>query len=278
MTDPMARKAKRLYVGRSLLAPLVSWRWNRFIRDFHRGCHASEPVARVLLKPLRSYVHRQYRPRRRLALLLEHYDWFNRTFAPSFLKAFCSNEELEIVELVGRKGAAYKLYLAASVVATMQREGEISIYLAKSPHDTKLCRSALCYSRALGHDAMILGGLQGPLTQYKREVIDATRDLNGLRPKDAVLLAVRAFGQALGVERLHAVCDAHHVLNRLQDKGKLASYDSYWLERGGKPRGPFGFEFGPLAPLESTADKREARKIAIVNGVNAFVNKWRRIA
>ncbi len=210
-------------------------------------------------------------------MLLEHYDWFKRTFSPSFLKSFCSNEELEIVEFVGRKGATYKLYLAASVVATMQREGEISIYLAKSPHDTKLCRSSVCYSRVQGRDALVLGGLQGPLTAYKREVIDATRDLNGLRPKDAVLLAVRAFGQALGVESLHAVCDAHHVLNRLQDKSKHANYDSYWLERGGKPCGPFGFEFGSLAPLASTLDKREARKIALIKGVNAFVNKWRRV-
>ena len=132
----------------------------------------------------------------------------------------------------------------------MQREGELAICLAKRPANTELCRLSLCFARVDGEPAVVVGGLQGPASAYKREVIDATRDLYGLRPKDAAFLAARAFARALGFNVVHTICDANHVLRRLQDTAKFSRYDDYWLERGGKRGGPFGFVFGPL---EATA-------------------------
>ncbi len=272
----MPDKAHRLYLLRSLLAPTVSARWSRFIHGFHQEAGAVRPVARVLAKPLRNYVHRAYWPRRRLDLLLEHYHWFDTLFSRDFIRRICSQEALCVVTLSGRRQKDYQIFVVASVTAIMQREGELAIFLARGPNEPKLCRLSLCFSEVAGRLSMVIGGIQGPLTSHKRAVIDATRDLYGLRPKDAVFLAARAMAQALALDGVHAVSDANHVLRRLQDKSKFSSYDAYWQERGGEAGGPYGFAFAPLAPLAASEDRREGVKIAIVEGMRVFVDAHRR--
>jgi hypothetical protein len=224
---------------------------------------------------LRNYVHRAFWPRRRLDLLIEHYRWFDALFSRDCIRRICSGEALAVVTLQGRRGREYHLFVVASVTAIMQREGELAIYLAKGADEPKLFRLSLSLSKVAGRLSIVIGGLQGPLTAHKRNVIDATRDLYGLRPKDAVFLAARAMAQALSLEAVHAVSDANHVLKRLQDKSKFSHYDAYWLERGGAADGPFGFVFAPLDPIAASDDKRDAMKIAIVEGMNAFTRAHR---
>ena len=60
-------------VLRSLLSPIVSTRWARFIRRYHRAFEAGPQPARVLLKPVRSYVHLRLGPAGRLDVLRGHY-------------------------------------------------------------------------------------------------------------------------------------------------------------------------------------------------------------
>jgi uncharacterized protein len=254
------RKAFRIYLMRSLLAPLTSARWTRFVRHLHGALGVTPPVARVLVKPVRSYVHRAFAPRQRLALLFQHYQWLQSLFARDFVARICAGEIIPVVALQGRRGEAYDIFVAASVVALMQREGELAIYLARGPGGEKLCRISLCFAEVGGELAMIVG---------------ATRDMFGLRPKDAAFLAVRAMAQALGIVAVHAVSDANHVLRRLQDKAKHSSYDAYWLERGGVAGGRYGFVFGALEPISASDDRREAAKIAIIEGVDAFVRERR---
>ena len=107
-------------------------------------------------------------------------------------------------------------------------------------------------------------------------MIDATRELHGLRPKDAVLLAARALAAAVGAQSVHAVSDANHVLKRLQDIAKFSGYDDYWIERGGAPGGPYGFILEALEDPGAGAKRRDDIKAAIVEGVNVFARDHRR--
>jgi hypothetical protein len=232
---------------------------------------AAPPPVRVLAKPVRRCVHRAFWPRQRLALLLEHYRRLRALFSREFIARICSEEALPALALHGRRGGEYDMFVIAANVVYMQREGELAICLAKRPTNMELCRLSLCFARVDGEPAVIIGGLQGPASVYKREGIDATRDLYGLRPKDAALLAARAFARALGFNVVHAICDANHVLRRLQDTAKFSRYDDYWLERGGRRGGPFGFVFGPLEATEPSGDRRDATKAAIVTAMEAFV-------
>ena len=257
---------------RALLSPVSAMRWTSYLTAFHARAGAPEPIARALSKPLRSYLHRNFWPHKRVSVLMETYDWLEARFAKPFLARFCANEDALIVNLAARKNSEYGLYLTAAVNATLQREGEVAIYCARSPRDEKLCRAAFSIASVEGRRALAIGGMQGPSTDHKRAVIDATRELHGLRPKDAVLLAIRAFAAEAGLTEIHAVSDANHVLSRLNDTSKFSSYDAYWLERGAKPGGPFGFVFEPLAAGEPAASKRDAMKAAIVAAAKAFVD------
>lgn len=266
-------KALRIYLLRSFLAPVTSARWTRFIRTLHAALGVAPPIARVLGKPVRAYVHRAFSPRRRLALLLEHYGRFQSLFSREFVAGVCAGETFAAAALRGRSGNEYGIFLTASVVALTQREGELAFYFAKGPRGEKLCRISFCFAKVDGDLAIVVGGIQGPLSVHKREIISATRDLHGLRPKDATFLAVRALAQALQIDVVHAVCDANHVLGRLQDTAKHSRYDAYWLERGGAAGGPYGFVFAPLEPIGESLDRREAAKTAIVEGVSALVRR-----
>lgn len=268
---PKPVKAFRAYLLRSLLAPVTAIRWRRYIRALHRDVGAAAPPTRVLAKPVRRYVHRAFWPRQRLALLLEHYRWLRALFSRDFLARLCAEAPLPVVGLSGRRGGEYELFVIAANAVYMQREGELAIVVAGRPTGRELCRLSLCFARIDGEPAIVVGGLQGPASTFKRDVIDATRDLYGLRPKDAALLAARALGRALGFNVLHAISDANHVLRRLQDTAKFSRYDDYWAERGGKRRGPFGFVFGPLEATAPSADRRDATKAAVVTAMEAFV-------
>ena len=118
--------------------------------------------------------------------------------------------------------------------------------------------------------AVAIGGLQGPRTGHKREVIDATRDLFGLRPKDATLLVARAFAEGLRGADVHAVGDALHVHRTLKDDPKLASYDAYWRERGAVAGGPSASSFHRSESLGPPCNGRDAAKLAIIDGAKGF--------
>jgi uncharacterized protein VirK/YbjX len=264
-------KAFRAYLLRSLLAPVTAIRWSRYIRALYGDVAAAPPPVRVLAKPVRRYVHRAYWPRQRLALLFEHYRWLRALFSRDFLARLCAEAPLPVVALSGRRGGEYELFVITANVVYMQREGELAIVVAKRSTGRELSRLSLCFARVDDEPAIVVGGLQGPASVFKRDVIDATRDLYGLRPKDAALLAARALGQALGFNTLHGICDANHILRRLQDRAKFSRYDDYWAERGGIRGGPFGFIFGPLEASAPSGNRRDATKAAIVAAMEAFV-------
>ena len=269
-------KGRRAYWLRSLLAPISSLRWNRFITRFHRRFGASDPAARVLAKPTRAYLRRGLCAPQRVAILIETYEWMARAFHRDFLHRICNGDHLPIITIEARKGSHFTVFCTASINVVLQREGEIGFYIARAAGGLPLCRLAMAFSSLGGRSVLAIGGLQGPQTAHKRDVIDATREMYGLRPKDAVLLAARALAKAVGIDEVHAVSDANHVLNRLQDTAKFSNYDEYWRERGATPGGPFGFAFPPLTTSGGEDEnKRGALKRQIVAAAVEFVRAYR---
>jgi len=89
-----------------------------------------------------------------------------------------------------------------------------------------------------GLPTTLIGGVQGLDAGIdKRVIVKATRAPSGLRPKDAVLVAVQAAANAVGMKRLRAVSNAAHVLAEewfKSDSVILLDYDAFWIERGGE--------------------------------------------
>ena len=85
-----------------------------------------------------------------------------------------------------------------------------ALCLVREGSATLLSRLTFNFSIVDGRLALAVGGLQGPKAGHKHEVIDATRDLHGLRPKDATPLAASAIADGLDAS-VHAVGDGLHV-------------------------------------------------------------------
>jgi uncharacterized protein VirK/YbjX len=255
---------------RALLAPWVAWRWRDHAHVLYRDHGGALPNARVLSKPLHGYLRRGLTPGARLRLLVDHYHWFRRSFDADCLRRLCAGEPLELAILSGRRSSAFRLYLANSTTVQTQREGECTICLAREGEVAPLSRLTFTFMTVEGRLALAIGGLQGPSHGHKREVVQATRDLHGLRPKDATLLAARAIAKALGAS-VHAVSDGAHVHRRLPDHLKLSSYDAYWTERGATEGGPLGFILPPLAPVGASANGRESMKLAVYHAARRLV-------
>lgn len=272
--SPFRDKAMRMVWGRSLFAPVVAWRWRRRLSELHRRHGAPLPPARGLAKPLRSYLDVGWGARPRLKALLRHHDWMEASFSPAFLRAFYSGDGQTVARLPARKGSEFHVVAAASVAASTQREGEIVLYLVNPVEGVKLSRLTLTYLDTAGGPALVIGGLQGPFGGHKRAVIDSTRLLYGMRPKDATVLAARALAKALGLELL-AVCDERHILERLQGKTKHAGYDEYWTERGAAPDARFGFRFPALEESAVAAEGRDGIKARLIAETDAFVTRMK---
>ena len=137
------------------------------------------PPVRVLAKPERRYVHRAYWAApasgrccsKTIAV-------FGALFSRDFLARLCAEAPLPVVGLSGRRGGEYELFVIAANAVYMQREGELAIVVAGRPTGRELCRLSLCFARVDGEPAIVVGGLQGPASIFKRDVVDATRDLS----------------------------------------------------------------------------------------------------
>ena len=263
-------KAVRIYFLRSMLAPRFSASWTDFIRRYYRRAGVGGPPARVLAKPLRSYLHSGLGPAQRLKFLIDHYEQIDHIFSHDCVRALRAGKSIPLAHFDGRKSTRFTLSIAASVTSLTQREGELAIFIARDGDDPNLSRLSLCFATIEGVLALVIGGIQGPDGGHKRQVIAATRELYGMRPKDAVFLAARALAKAVSARSVHAVRDDNHVLNRLQNVQKFAGYDEYWAERGGAPGGPFGFVLDPLDSLAAGAKGRDQLKAGIVEALRRF--------
>ena len=268
---PKARKAFRNYLLRSLLAPVSSARWRRYIRALYRDVAAAPAPVRVLAKPVRRYVHRAYSPRQRLALLFEHYRWLTALFSRDFLARLCAEAPLSVVRLSGRRGGEYELFVIAANAVYMQREGELAIVVAGQATGRELCRLSLCFARVDGEPAIVVGGLQGPASVFKRDVVDG--DPRSLRPSPEGRGAARRprVGTGARLQRPARDLGRQSCAAPTAGQGEILALRRILVGTRGKRGGPFGFVFGPLEASASAGDRREATKAAIVAGMEAFV-------
>ena len=201
--SPAARrdKAMRLYLLRSLLSPIVSTRWARFIRRYHGAFEAGPPPARVLLKPVRSYIHARLGPAGRLRRLARSLPTVSPAlFATSACGASAPASRSSSPRSRGERGASTAWRSPPRPAFRCSARGSWRSFSSNAASRSRSAKLSLAFAHVEGRLAVLIGGLQGPPVGHKREVIDATRELRGLRPKDATLLAARAFARAIGAD------------------------------------------------------------------------------
>ena len=285
-------KKTRFFVLKYLQYFPYSQGWVRFI-DGYYGRHTGEtaPVELVRTKFLRSFYSRKLSPVARLSKLKAHYHFLESQFRDQLIRTVLSGVEIRLASMSGKSGGLYDVGLAQH--PRYRAEGDLTLFLRRRGEDVALAALTFSFgasgggSFSGGEAALRIGGLQGPQADDgKQRVVDATRDLNGLRPKAAVLSAFYDLAAVLGVSDIEAVGMKNHPLNDGRH-AVFADNDGFWAEQGAQatPAGDFRLPAQlPQRAVEEVAAKkrkdwlaRNALRETVSVQLTALVRSWFRV-
>ncbi|PQA71962.1 DUF535 family protein [Brucella oryzae] len=255
------------FLLRSVLSPWLTFRWFRFLGDFTEQHTFAPPHDDLVRKSLSSFLVHRMAWRTRLNILTQHFDLARQLMCPHVLQALWRGEMIELGTVCGRDHH-YRLQLLLSDHCGSRHEGVFTVRLVQATDQTLLCMASFVFVRRPSDSySIIIGGLQGSANaDAKRAIISATRDLGGLRPKDAIMLVLKGFAAHSVTTYLIAVSNSTHVINHRASKRrkmKLPDLDAYWLDRGGVPFPPFGFRIS-VDPMitDGNGSRRSNAKVA----------------
>lgn len=236
-----------------------SHRWLGFIERFHRRhTGAPAPVEMLRTKFMRTYYSRRVRPGQRLLRLRMHYELLEARLSNAALAGWLEGKVFPLGEVTGRDGHVYGFTLGQH--DRYRAEGEITLFMRRDGEDPAL--AALTFG--LGRDRrggliVRIGGLQGPQAEDARQrVVDATKALNGLRPKAAALHMLYTIAEAFGARRIEAVGMDNHPLRNAKH-AFVADSDAFWDEAGGR-RTPQGDFVLPRRPVSRNVEEVPAKR------------------
>lgn len=189
-------------------------------------------------KIYRPFLRTSYSVAERISLLTSHIELMAKHFPVALASAIWEGKKTELIRLEGKKeGLPYILTIYRD--CKFDKEGELTIALQAEGSIVPLAATSF----VLGHNQsggviIMIGGLQGPTPaseDNKRNVIKATRELGGLRPKRAVIEAVCAVAKHIGATEIHSPSNMAHISKHLsKEKQRIYSdYDQFWAEIGG---------------------------------------------
>nr|WP_246591279.1 DUF535 family protein [Aminobacter anthyllidis] len=257
-------KRSAVFCLRFACRPVSTFGWISFIEDFGRSQALGRPHDDLLRKSLDVFFITGIPSPARLELMTEHFRIAAELLRQDDLATLWRGERLDMGTVSGRH-ETYNMQMLLADDCGCRHEGVFAIKLSRASDDYTLWTASFVFVRLEdGTPSLAVGGMQGPKgPEAKRSVISATRCLGGLRPKDAMLLALHGLVSAPDIL---AVSNATHVINqRRRKRRKLmqADLDGYWTERGGVAAEPFGFRLpAPLAPQVDSTNRREQSKRA----------------
>jgi uncharacterized protein VirK/YbjX len=143
-----------------------------------------------------------------------------------------------------------------------RHEGAFGIKLVRTRDKATLCtvRFTFLFESARQGYTFVVGSMQGP-RNGKRLIVETTRDLFGLRPKEAVLVVLQGLVAEGDARHFRAVSQAKHpILYRRSRRQSmlLSNIDGFWCERCGEPDNTYGF-IVPYSQIDGS-DRRNASK------------------
>ncbi|WP_165498226.1 DUF535 family protein [Siculibacillus lacustris] len=255
-----------VFVLRAMIYFRATIRWIRFLEYYGVKYGLGAPPLDVVRKSLSTHLVHGASPDRTIALLRNHLFVAEAYFGQDLRRALWNGDTVAIARIEGKR-AVYRVDLCRADCAGARHEGELTVAISDGTLPRPLFRVTFTlYRSGRGRSTVVIGGLQGSgLDDAKAAMVAATRDLGGLRPKDALLLVLKGLAARMGAQELYAVSNATHVINRRRQRRrllKLADYDSYWQDRGGHEGAPFGYvlPIGDLHLATPAANRREAVK------------------
>jgi uncharacterized protein VirK/YbjX len=241
----MGIRRSMVFLSRFACKPVFFIKWFRFLSDFTLQHDLSRPDDELVRKKTYKFFASGLPRNRGFDLLVDHFNLAQAALSRELLVSLWSGQPVSIGTVAG-KNEAYELSMCLCVYSGTNHEGAFSIKLIRQSDQLALVNlSFILYKLDNCRFTVAIGGLQGSSRKdAKRAFIDATRDMCGLRPKDAVILVMEGLAMSAGADHFLAVSDIKHAINFRIPKNRIMKYadlDNYWTERGGKAGGEFGF-------------------------------------
>ena len=214
-------------------APLS--RWQDFTADSLPANTPDRTSICLTYKVYRPYLRPWITPRETVEYMVSHYKIMKASLFAPILADVLAEKKLVVAQMQGKNGGLYEIL--CSIVTT--KEGEICFSFKDDQTGAILASVKGTVVSDEQKISFIIGGLQGAKPPFGRnEIVRATRDLNGLRPKQAVMHALAGFVQALGGNLLLAPGVSNHISQRgwrrffAKKRRITADYDDFWQEIG----------------------------------------------
>jgi uncharacterized protein len=234
-----ATSRRLLFVWRSLMAAPESGEWYEQLSSgpFARAALENPSLYRKIVRP---YLTWRTTDREKLRILREHCRLLSEVLAPDAIVRAFSGEGIPLAAITGRGDRGFSVRLLSD--GKYRKEGEHSVVLVDTESGMRVSTMTFVTDRMDGQRTLFIGGMQGLSKGAPKSIItDATKALNGMRPKALLLFGLRCVAECWEVQRLMATGNAIHVsrhrdyaLNRIR-RPRL-TYDSFWLECGGRMR------------------------------------------
>lgn len=242
--------------------PLLTIRWWRFLAAFTAARGFPPPNDELLQKPLSKFLVYGMGNSKRLTLLVDHFSIAERVLSRETMIGLWSGEWLEMGTVQGRC-ETYACLIALADRSGGRHEGAFAVKLLRMRDKAVLCTARFMFIRegAGGRYTFVVGSMQGP-RNAKQRIVEVTRDLSGLRPKEALLIVLQGLAIEGGTEHFLAISQAKHPIQYRRSNRQsmlLQNIDAFWAERSGQPEDTFGF-IVPHSKVHGT-DKRSRSKL-----------------
>lgn len=224
--------------------PLLTIRWWRFITTFAATREFPPPHDELLQKPLSKFLVYGMGSSRRLALLIEHFIIADQILSRESMIGLWRGEWLEMGTVQGRS-ETYACFIALADRSGGRHEGAFAVKLIRVADMAVLCTARFMFLRQgrEGRYTFVVGSMQGP-RNAKQRIVEVTRDLSGLRPKEALLIVLQGLVTEGGMQHFRAISQARHPIHYRRGSKQsmmLQNVDAFWAERSGQPDDTFGF-------------------------------------
>lgn len=224
--------------------PLLTFRWWRFLAEFTAERDFPAPHDELLQKPLSKFLVYGMRSSGRLALLVDHFLIAEKILARESMMKLWHGGWLDMGIINGRS-ETYTCHIALADRCGGRHEGAFAIKLVRTRDKALLCTVRFTFLRqgAQGSYTFAVGSMQGP-RNGKRLTVEATRDLFGVRPKEAILMVLQGLTVEGGTTDFFAISQAKQPIRYRSVKRRsmlLSAVDTFWAERSAEPEETYGF-------------------------------------
>ena len=228
-------------------------------------------------KAFRPYLRRRFSSAKKVAIIDAHYRLLDARLPRDFAE-FYTWPGLRIGSVAGKSGRNYEFFLEL----LQGKEGEFDVFLMDDETRSGLAMMASVLANEDGKTVLYIGGLRGIKPPHgKAEIVAATRDLHGLRPKAAVFHATCQIAALFGAEKVIAPTLDNHITRWAGGESRTihADYDGFWREYNPQQRADGDYSIPITLPYRDPATVKRhkraewARRKAMVEDLNKQIRE-----